>query len=150
MTKGISKILTNWLSLEICKSAFETFRQKLEYDEPIPPFETRFPSRLESVIGSVQATFNKEYLNPTVLEAAAAYMNQFIRGHVFENGNKRMGVLFTHIFLLMNNVDLTLSSQDMYLFAVLLAEAGEHRVSSNTTKRWCVEVLRNFTKEIDR
>ena len=63
---------------------FDRFYQEIDFSEPLPPFEKRFPGVLESILGSVQATYHKKYLNPTILDAASAYLNQFIRGHAPE------------------------------------------------------------------
>lgn len=117
-------------------------------EEPIPPFNTRFPGKLEGILLSVQQTFDQRYLNPTVLDAAASYFNQLIRGHPFENGNKRMAVLFTHFFLFVHGIDFVLYFNEMYHFALLVAKAGELEISSEETKRWCKEIIKEFTKEL--
>lgn len=138
-----------WLTLADCEKLLTDFRTLLSLKEPIPPFEKRYPDKLEGILGSVEQTFDGQFLNPIVLDAAAAYFNQFVRGHAFENGNKRCAVLFTHFFLLTNGVDLTLSPEEMYNFAVLIARAGEDKVSPGVTKEWCIQILREFSKDID-
>jgi death-on-curing family protein len=99
-------------------------------------------------VNSVKQTYGGQYLNATVLDAAAAYLNQFIRGHAFVNGNKRMGILFTHSFLLMNGVDLTITPEDLYYFAVVLARSGEEKTEVGDTKSWCREVIEQFSKDV--
>jgi death on curing protein len=148
MIKKLEATPKNWLNLKLCQKIFEIFRAKWEFDEPIPPFNTRYPGKLESLVNSVKQTYAGQYLNATVLDAAAAYLNQFIRGHAFVNGNKRMGILLTHSFLLMNGVDLTIMPEDLYYFAVVLARSGEGKTEALETKRWCREVLEQFTKEV--
>lgn len=115
-------------------------------DEPIPEFETRFPGKLEGILESVRQSFAGKFLNPTILNSAAAYFNQIIRGHPFRNGNKRMGVLFTHYFLLSHGIDLTLHYNELFNFAVLLARAGEQGISQDMTKQWSLKVLIAFTE----
>lgn len=119
----------------------------MEIWEPIPPFNTRYPDKLESILGSVKQTFGDEYLNPTVLDAASSYFNQFIRGHAFLNGNKRCGVLFTHVFILLNDVDFTLTSNEMYNFAIAIAKAGELGYSAEETKTLTMSIFRRYTKD---
>src|SRR3989338_4312410 len=109
MTKRLYEIPKNWLNLAVCSRIFETFATRLEHDEPIPPFNTRFKEKLEAILESVSMTYAGGHLNGTILDAAAAYFNQLVRGHAFINGNKRLAVLFTHFFLLSNGVDYTLS-----------------------------------------
>ena len=113
--------------------------------EPIPPFETRFPGKLESILESVRQTFGGQLLNPTLEEAAAAYFNTLIRGHPFRNGNKRMAVLFTHYFLLAHSVDFTLTYNELFFFAITVAKAGEQRISNDKTKEWCQKIIERFS-----
>lgn len=147
MTKKLYETPKNWLTPDVCARLFKIFREKLEFDEPIPPFEIRFEGRLESILSSVRQSFNDRFLNKTVLDAAAAYFNQLIRGHPFQNGNKRMAVLFTHIFLLLHGIDFTLRFNEMYNFAIFIARASENGIDSETTKQWCKEVIEEFTEE---
>jgi death-on-curing family protein len=148
MTKRLQKTPRIWLNLSTCERIFGIFREKWEYDEPMPDFDTRFPGRLESIVESVRQTFGRKYLNPTVLDAAAAYFGQLVRGHAFENGNKRMGVLFTHIFLLANGVDLTLTAEDLYNLAVMLARVGEKRKGEEEIKEWCKGIFRQYCVDV--
>ncbi|HCS79162.1 TPA: hypothetical protein DIV55_05485 [Patescibacteria group bacterium] len=146
--KNIYATPKNWLTLADCGRTFKNFKKALEnLGEPIPDFETRFLGKLESILESVRQTFGGEYLNATVLDAAAAYFNQVIRGHPFRNGNKRMAVLFTHYFLLTHNVDYTLSYNELFYFAITVAKAGEHNISGEQTRMWCREILERFTQD---
>jgi death-on-curing protein len=147
MIKAALKTPKYWLSPKDCASMYAAFRKILEFGEPIPLFEERFPGRLEGILGSVAATWDKKYLNATVLDGAAAYFNQIVRGHPFGNGNKRMAVLFTHYFLLMNGLDFTLSPQEMYNFAVQVALTGRKRRGEDGTKEWCKQVIGDFVVE---
>ena len=115
--------------------------------EPIPEFDTRFPGKLEGILNSVRQTFGGELLNHTVLDAAAAYFNQLIRGHPFRNGNKRMAVLFTHYFLLAHGVDFNLSYNELFFFAVTVAKAGERGISSEKTRDWSKKIIERFSEE---
>lgn len=147
MTKNLIKKPKYWLSLVDCESLFQNFKSLLAQEEPIPPFNQRFEGKLEGILGSVCQTFNGIPLNKSVLDAAAAYFNQFVRGHAFENGNKRCAVLYTHWFLLMNEVEFTLTTKEMYVFAVTVAKAGERNINAETTKQWSKEIINKFTKD---
>jgi len=59
------------------------------------------------------------------MEASVAYFLQFLLGHPFQNGNKRMAVLFTHAFLLMNNLDFEISHQDLMRIAIEAIEVSQ-------------------------
>lgn len=146
MTRNLLRKPKYWLTLEDCEDLFRNSKDLLAQEEPIPPFEERFEGKLEGIIGSVSQTFGGKPLNSNVLEAAASYFNQFVRGHAFRNGNKRCAVLFTHFFLLMNGIDYTLTSREMYAFAVAIAEAGERGIKADETKGQCKEIISKFTK----
>lgn len=148
MIKNLLKIPKYWLNLADCENLFQNFKNLLAQEEPIPPFNRRFEGKLEGILGSVCQTFNNVPLNKTVLDAAAAYFNQLVRGHAFENGNKRCAVLYTHWFLLMNGVESTLTAKEMYAFAVTVAKAGERDINAETTKQWCKKIINKFTKDI--
>lgn len=146
MTKILLKKPRYWLTLEDCETLFQDFKDLLSQEEPLPPFNERFEGKLEGIIGSVSQTFGGKHLNNSVLEAAAAYFNQLVRGHAFENGNKRCAVLFTHFFLLMNDIDYTLTAREMYAFAVAIAKAGEKGYKPGATKKVCIKIFEEFTK----
>ena len=125
MIKEVQKPPKYWLTPELCKELFEKFRKELEFDEPIPPFENRFPGKLESILGAVQQTFDGKLLNPTILDATTAYFCQLVLGHPFENGNKRMAVLFTHVFLLLHLLDFTLTQKELFSLAIGVVNASQ-------------------------
>lgn len=146
MIQKLQEVPSMWLDPDVCFHLFETFRSKLDFNEPIPPFNERFPGRLEGILSSVSQTYGGNYLNDSVLLASSAYFNQFIRGHAFKNGNKRMGLLFTHYFLYSHGIDFTLNASEMLNFALVIAKAGETGISSDGTKEFCVKIVSNFTK----
>ena len=147
MTKKLFLTPKHWLTLDDSKTLFDTFREQMGENEPIPRYETRFPGKLEGILESVRQSFDDRYLNTTVLDAAASYFNHIIRGHPFRNGNKRMGVLFTHYFLLTHDVDLTLEYNELFSFAILVARAGERGVKPELTKIWCSEIIKEFSED---
>lgn len=123
-----------WLTTKESEDIFNKFKHLIQFDEPIPDFETRFPGKLESILNSVRQTFGEEYLNQTVLNAASAYFNQVIRGHPFRNGNKRIAVF-------------TLSNKGMYNLAVAVAVFSKD-LSGEQTKDICKLIIEKYTKEI--
>lgn len=148
MTGRIYEIPKYWLTLDVCADIFEEFSKSLEFDEPIPPFETRFPGKLESILGSVPQTSNGKLLNPSILEAAASYFNYLIRDHHFLNGNKRLSVLFTHFFLLRHGIEFDLSFGEIYNLAVFVAQAGERGIGGDAARKICSKVIEDFTKDL--
>lgn len=137
-----------WLTVRISKDIFDKFNKYIQFDQPIPPFKTREPNRLESILNSVRQTFTGKLLNLTVLDASAAYLNQIVRGHPFQNGNKRTAILLTHFFLLGHGIDFTLSYKGMYNFVLLLAKESAG-LSNKQSKEICRRIIKDFTKEIN-
>ncbi len=111
-----------WLSIEICKSAYDELKKLPVVDDPLPDFNNRLPNRLEGILGSVSQECFGDLVHPTIAEAAGAYFVMMIKGHPLPNGNKRCGILFTNLFLFLNGYELTLGRIEMYSFAILVAE----------------------------
>jgi death on curing protein len=148
MTKRVCLIPKYWLTLADCERLFSDFKGLIDFDEPIPPFNTRFYGRLEAILESVRQTYGGKFLNSSVVEAAAAYLNQLIRGHPFRNGNKRLAVMFTHNFLLKNGLDFVLSSKELFAFAVVVARAGEVGRNNEETKKLCRHIIEEHVGEL--
>jgi len=144
MTKAGIKKPNIWLTVKICEATFKQFKSSLDFDEPIPPFEERFPNKLEGILESTKQTFDKKLLNPSVVDACTAYFNNIVRGHPFRNGNKRLAVLFTHVFILLNDYDIKLSYKAMYNLALLVANYSEKGLSAENTKLGCRRIFEKY------
>ena len=68
---------------------------------------------LESAIAMPQATFDGEYLHPTIVTMAAAYLFHVTQNHPFIDGNKRTGANAAITFLLLNNLEPTFSEDQL-------------------------------------
>lgn len=113
-------------------------RETLEYDEPIPPFSTRYPNRLESCLRVPFQTFDKKDLYKTLPQKASILFYLMIKNHPFQNGNKRVAVTALFVFLYSNNRWLTVNADDLYHFAVWVAE------SKPDAKRGVVIAIEDF------
>ena len=83
---------------------------------------------LKSAIGMPSATFGGEYLHPTILEMAAAYLYHLVENHPFVDGNKRVGAL---IFLDLNGYDFDAS--DAEFTDMVLKVAGGKMLKAEIT-----------------
>ena len=79
---------------------------------------------LKSAIGMPSATFGGEYLHPSIIEMAAAYLYHLVENHPFVDGNKRVGAMAALIFLDLNGYDFDASDAD-FTAAVLKVASGE-------------------------
>lgn len=107
-----------YLSLEdfetIC-SELQNFFKK--HNDPLPVYSQTYFNKLDSVINTPQRTFDKKELYPTLYSKAACYLYFINKLHPFNNGNKRISIVATGVFLMFNGVDLTASENQIYEFA---------------------------------
>jgi len=103
--------------------AFRLAEELLSWNEPIPPFETRFPHKLESCLFTPFQTYNRKSLYPTIERKAAALFYFMVKNHPFENGNKRIAVTTLLVFLLRNNRWIRVGNQKLYDLAVNTAKS---------------------------
>ena len=127
---------------EIKYIAHELAVKTMNWDEPIPAFETRFPNALESCVAAPFMKFDKKYLYKGLVGKAAILFYLLIKNHPFQNGNKRMAVTSLFVFLyIKNNKWLKVDTNVLYRTAVWVAE------SPAEAKDEVVEYLIKFTKK---
>lgn len=90
---------------------FETIVNQLreaneEFSEDMPPFDTRYPDRLESIINQIQSNYFGIELYPSLEEKAARLFYLINKNHPFLNGNKRIAVMALFVFLSLNKEEL--------------------------------------------
>lgn len=95
----------------------------MEWNEPIPPFHTRFPGRLESCLAAPYSTYDKQDLYPTLTDKAAILFYLMIKNHPFQNGNKRIAIAALFTYLYINGKWITISNDDLYDLAIWVAES---------------------------
>lgn len=114
-------------------------------DDPPPVFAQTSSHTLDSIIHIPQKTFAGKELYPTVFEKAACYFYFITKLHPFNNGNKRMSIISTGVFLLLNNYDYTAEMEKMYVFAKNLTIS--HR-DQKTEFREVVEFITKCSKKL--
>lgn len=117
---------------EVQFSAHELARRHLEWKEPIPEFETRFPYALEQCIYAPFQTFQGQ-LYKGLLAKASILFYLMIKNHPFQNGNKRVAVMTLLLFLGKNGKWLSISPQELYNLAKWVA-ASPATVKEETVK----------------
>ncbi len=103
--------------------AYRLADELMRWDEPIPDFSTRFPNVLESCIETPFQTFAGP-LYKGLLGKATALFYFMIKNHPFQNGNKRIAVTTLMIFLYKNERWIKVTNQQLYEFAVKVAESN--------------------------
>ena len=103
--------------LEIEYVAHRLAQTLMGYGEPIPPFSTRYPDKLESCLKTPFQTFHKKSLYQTFEMKAAVLFYLMIKNHPFQNGNKRVAVVTLLFFLHENGRRLSVDNVSLYEFA---------------------------------
>ncbi len=132
-----SKMLT---LAEVEYTAYKLAKQFMEWDEPIPSFESRYPHVLESCLLIPFQTFGRKNLYPGLIEKAAILFYLMIKNHPFENGNKRIAMTTLFVFLHKNKKWLKVDNQELYNFAKWVAS------SNPKLKDETVAAIRKFIK----
>lgn len=123
---------------EIEYIAHRLAQELMEFGEPIPPFDTRYPDKLESCLKTPFQTFDRKSLYPTFETKTAMLFYLMIKNHPFQNGNKRVAVLTLIYFLFANGRELKVSNIALYEFSKKIAS------SDPTHKDSVLAEIRNF------
>ncbi len=99
-----------------------------EYDSRLPAFSSFGGERasgglLESALALPRQTFDGRALYPRIHQKAGVLLRSLIKNHPLVDGNKRMAMATTALFLLMNGHILLPSSDEMVSFAVEVASS---------------------------
>lgn len=121
--------------------AFVVARELLAFKEPIPDFQTRSPNKLESCLAQPFQKFGGKSLYSGLTAKAAILFYLIIKNHPFQNGNKRIALVTLLVFLHKNKKWLAVDNQELYNFAVWVAE------SPSGVKDEVVKAVEKFIKK---
>ena len=94
---------------------------------------------VESAIAQPEASFGGQYLHADLFEMAAAYLYHLVMNHPFVDGNKRVGLEASLIFLEVNDESLIADDEEL-VDLVLKTTAGQ------VGKREIAEFFRSHCK----
>lgn len=108
------------LAYELARELFD------DYDSSLPGFALLGGERgggglLESALALPRQTYGGRALYPRIHHKAGVLLRSFIKNHPLVDGNKRMAMATTTLFLLMNGYLLLPPAGDMVRFALELA-----------------------------
>jgi len=118
---------------EIEYLAFNLAKETMDFNEPIPAFSTRFPSILESSLGTPLQGFSGRSLYHGLISKAAILFYLMVKNHPFQNGNKRIAMTTLFVLLHKNKKWLKVDNQELYNFATWVA-ASPARLKNETVK----------------
>ena len=107
--------------MEVEYLAFRLAKEHLTFDEPIPDFSTRFPNILESCLVTPFMKFGGKSPYPSLSSKASILLYLMTKNHPFQNGNKRIALTTTLVFLHGNGKWFKVDTQELYNFTVWVA-----------------------------
>ena len=81
---------------------------------------------LESALALPRQSFGGRYFYKTWDQKAGVLLRSIVKNHPLVDGNKRIGMATTVVFLLMNGRFLLVGNDEMVEFALEIASPGEH------------------------
>ena len=127
--------------LDVEYIAFRLAETLMEYGEPFPSFNTRYPDRLESCLDTPFTKLYNKSMYLGVEHKAAMLFYLMIKNHPFQNGNKRVAVATLLYFLNVNGRWMDIGAYDLYLFAREVAESDASRMKGE------IERIQEFLKK---
>jgi death on curing protein len=116
--KKLSLAAAEYIAHQLANELFAAF------DEPMPEFGTRYPGRLESCLEQPFQTYNgKDLYGKDICSKASVLFYLVIKNHPFENGNKRMAVTLTLVFLFINGYWIKAEPEELYDVALDVARS---------------------------
>lgn len=128
---------------------FETICQELQlffekHKDPLPNFQDSYFDKLESIIDTPRRTFDKHDLYKTIFEKAGCYFYFINKLHPFANGNKRISIVASGVFLLSNGYEFTADEEMMYRFATKITlSKKDQKIEFGEV----VEFIRKYSKK---
>ena len=101
--------------------AYTLAKETMNWDEPIPDFNTRFPSVLESCLVTPFHSFGGKPAYKGLTGKAAVLFYLLVKNHPFQNGNKRIAMTALLYLLYKNKKWLKVDNQEFYNFAKWVA-----------------------------
>lgn len=98
----------------ICNELASFFKKN---NDPIPVFKHTYFDKLDGVIASPARTFGKKDLYKSIYTKAACYLYFINKIHPFNNGNKRVSIVASGVFLQYNGYEFTAEEEEIYSIA---------------------------------
>lgn len=120
---------------------FQLAADTMNWNEPIPQFDTRYPNVLERCILTPFQRFNQRSLYQGLAGKGAMLFYLLVKNHPFQNGNKRIAVTTLFVFLAMNDKWLKVDKTKLYNVALWVAESPPEAMTET------VSYLEKFIKK---
>lgn len=94
---------------------------------------------LDSSLQSPFQTFSGNDLYPSIIDKASQLCFSIINNHPFLDGNKRIGVHLTLLFLRINNISLDYTQQELINFGLAIASG---KMNQTQIKEWFINHIK--------
>lgn len=129
--------------------AYRLAKELMEWDEPIPGFESRFPNVLESCITTPFLKYGTDIFYKGLVSKASILFYLMIKNHPFENGNKRIAIGTLLYFLSEHMRWVTVSNEKLYEFSKWVA-SSDPKLKTQTVQHIEGFIQTNLTELDDR
>lgn len=111
------------VSVEDVKKISYRMAVGLGWKEKIPAFETRYKGKLEGALSAPFHIFGSKHVYRGVPAKAAALFYFLIKDHPFQNGNKRIALTTTFVYLYRNKYWLKITPDELYSVATWVSDS---------------------------
>lgn len=140
-----------YLDVHLCETIYNRFKHLVDFSQPLPSFHDRYEHRLESILGSISQGYGETQFYPSLIDVSSGYFFKICCGnHPFANGNKRLGILYTHVYLIMHGLDFDISNAEIYGITEELAKLRESNVPNEQIEKVCRIVIETHVIDLDR
>lgn len=108
---------------DIKLTVFSFVTENLKFDQPLPSFQTADKNKLSSITASLQQTVGGEDAYEGLVKKSTILLYRMIKDHPFLNGNKRMAIVTTLLFLAKNEKWLDVPWETLYQISTHVAES---------------------------
>lgn len=124
MTEEKKSLEIKYLSFDQIKVIYNLFFKRFkEMEEPIPEWSFINNEKIRYLVEIPQNHFYGIEVYKAIEDKAAAIFYHINKGHIFQNGNKRLSIACTVVFLILNGYELTIDADTMTKKALEIANS---------------------------
>lgn len=125
---------------------FSIIEEQLDYDpsDPLPDYRKEHAAGLEKILVLVK----NDIYYPEILDKASYLFVSIVEGHIYSNGNKRLGLVTMLYFLTMNHISMTARSEELVDLCLFVADKKRNsNLSFDDLKIYVRNFLNRTTNE---
>jgi death-on-curing family protein len=104
---------------------FSSIEEQLNYDssDPLPDYRKEKSEELRKILTFVQ----EDDYYPSLESKAAYLLTSIVQGHIYSNGNKRLGLITMFVFLITNGYWLKVKSGELTELCLYIADKERNK-----------------------